>query len=158
MSDIIATVSPSPLRRLFGLGVLGSLGVMLIYMALATSPTLGWRLLLLAFGAAALAGTVRLWQATLMRIELTATELRCSDGTVLARMDQIVGIDRGMFAFKPSHGFVLKLATVHDRGWQPGLWWRTRRRLGVGGVTGAGEAKFMAELLAARIAMRDQKS
>jgi len=157
MSDIIATVTPSPMRRMFGVAVMGTLGVLLIYMALATAPSFGWRLVLFAFGGLALVGTMRLWQATLARVELTATELRCSTGVVLADIDQIMSIDRGIFAFKPSNGFVLKLATRHDRGWAPGLWWRTSRRLGIGGVTSAGEARFMAELLAARIAARDRQ-
>jgi len=158
MSDeILATVTPSPIRRLFGVTVMGLLATLLIYISLVTAPSLGWRLVLLAFGIAAVVGTMRLWQATQSRVELTASELRDSAGTVLAKMDQIVAIDRGMFAFKPSNGFVLKLASRHGRGWAPGLWWRTARRVGVGGVTSAGEAKFMAELLAARIAARDRE-
>ena len=152
MSDVLATVTPSPLRRILGVTVMGTLGVLLVYSALVTAPSFGWRLVLLAFGGLALAGTVRLWQATQGRVELTATQLRDSAGTVLAEMDQIVAIDRGMFAFKPSNGFVLKLAGRHPRGWAPGLWWRTSRRVGIGGVTNAHEAKAMAELLAARIA------
>lgn len=154
MSDILATVSPSPMRRLFGAAVMGTLGALLIYMALATAPSFGWRVVLLAFGGVSVFGTIKLWQATEGRVELTATQLRDSSGRVLAEVDQIIGIDRGMFAFKPSNGFVLKLASRHDRGWAPGLWWRTSRRLGIGGVTSAGEAKFMAEMLAARLAMR----
>jgi hypothetical protein len=157
MSDILATVTPSPIRRLFGVAVMGALGALLIYMALATAPSFGWRIVLLAFGGLSVMGTMRLWQATLDRVELTATELRASNGVLLAEVDQIVSIDRGMFAFKPSNGFVLKLATRHPRGWAPGLWWRTSRRLGIGGVTSAGEAKFMAEMLAARIAVRDRE-
>jgi hypothetical protein len=84
-------------------------------------------------------------------IELTETEIRTSNGEVLARMDEILAVDRGAFAFKPSNGFTLKLNTKKPRAWAPGLWWRFGRRVGVGGVTSAGQAKFMAEQIALRI-------
>ena len=156
MSDVIAIVSPGPIRRLFGVIVMAALGGLLVWMALITAPSFGWRIVLLAFGGLALWGTVRLWQSTQHYVEMTEDGLRDTSGRELAAMDQIIGIDRGVFAFKPSNGFTLKLASDHSRGWAPGLWWRTSRRLGIGGVTGAGQAKFMAELLAARIAARDR--
>lgn len=154
MSDIIAVITPSPIRRLFGVGVMAALGLLLLWMALVTAPSFGWRILLTGFGAFALWGAWRLWHATAHRIEMTQDVLRDTAGTHLADIDQITGIDRGTFAFKPSNGFVVRLSTSHARGWAPGLWWRLSRRIGIGGVTNAGEAKFMAELLAARIAAR----
>ncbi|WP_108483402.1 hypothetical protein [Oceaniglobus ichthyenteri] len=157
MSDIIAVVSPSPMRRVVGVGIMTALGGVMIYMGVVSAASFGGRVALLVFATVALWGAVHLWQSTLNRIELTDTELRTSDGILLARIDDITGIDRGTFAAKPSSGFVLKLAHRHKPGWAPGLWWRTPRRIGVGGVTGAGEAKFMAELLTERIAARGQK-
>ena len=64
-------------------------------------------------------------------------------------------VDRGLFAFKPSNGFVVVLSQGGWRGWAPGLWWRLGRRLGVGGVTSAAQAKAMAEILSIEIARRD---
>ncbi|WP_226779241.1 hypothetical protein [Oceaniglobus trochenteri] len=154
MPQILATLTPSPVRRTLGALVMAALGALLIWMALATAPSLIWRIALLILGGLALAGMVGLWQATRARIELTETELRDTAGNRLALIDDILAIDRGAFAFKPSNGFVLKLSRPHPRGWAPGLWWRTGQRVGVGGVTGASEGKAMAEALAARIAAR----
>lgn len=154
MPEILATVTPSFPRRLFGTTVLAALGILILWIAADATSAPGWRLALLALGGLALLGAVRLWQATGVRVELTATELRDSSGRVLARLDQIASIERGVFAFKPSNGFVVMLNSRQPRAWAPGLWWRTGRRVGVGGVTGAGETKFMADLLASRIAMR----
>lgn len=154
MAEILSTVTPTPVRRVLGTAIIAALGGVLVWLALTTATGLWWRVMLLAFGVAALYATLRLWQATAARVELTETQLRLSTGLVLADLDQIVAIDRGMFAFKPSNGFVVKLARVHDRGWAPGLWWRTGRRIGIGGVTSAHEAKMMAELIAMLIAAR----
>ncbi|WP_172960982.1 hypothetical protein [Oceaniglobus roseus] len=154
MSDVIAIIAPSTPRRAFGTGALALLGLVLLWIAATTAPTLPWRLGLLAFGAVALFGAVRMWQATSRRLELTEHELRESTGRVLARVEDMRGVDRGVFAFKPSNGFVLVLDTPAPRAWAPGLWWRIGRRVGVGGVTSGTEAKVMAELLATRIAAR----
>ena len=63
-------------------------------------------------------------------------------------------MDRGTFAFKPSNGFLLRTATKQPRLWKPGLYWRMGRRIGVGGITRAAEAKLMADVIAVRLAER----
>jgi hypothetical protein len=63
-------------------------------------------------------------------------------------------VDRGTFAFKPSNGFLLRTETRQPRLWQPGLYWRTGRRIGVGGITRAAESKALADLIAIKLAER----
>ena len=70
---------------------------------------------------------------------------------IRARMDEIDRVERGAFAFKPSNGFLVHLKKPGHRAWQPGLWWRMGRKLGIGGVTPAGQAKFMADMIALRL-------
>ena len=82
---------------------------------------------------------------------LTDTDLRDSDGVVLARLDQIIRVDRGAMAMKPANGFTLVLDARQPFGWAPGMWWRLGRRVGVGGVAVAHQAKFMAEVIAERM-------
>ncbi|SFP71742.1 hypothetical protein [Tranquillimonas alkanivorans] len=154
MSDVLARLRPSAPRRVFGTGVLALLGVLLAWLALTTDPAMGWRIALLAISAAALWLAVRLWQATAGAVELTAEGLRDTDGTPIAPLAAIEGLDRGAFAFKPSNGFLVRLDTPGPRAWAPGLWWRLGRRVGIGGVTSASEAKFMAELLSGMVADR----
>ncbi|MCR9086281.1 MAG: hypothetical protein NXH97_06020 [Rhodobacteraceae bacterium] len=160
MSDpetTLLTLSPSPIRRRLAVGVLGGTGALLIWLAL-TAPQSApvWQLLLVAFGAGAIWAALKLWKATVHHLVLTTEELRTSDGTVLCRLDAVVGIDRGAFAFKPSNGFVLKLERPSGpRGWAPGLWWRTGSRIGIGGVTPAAQGKVMAELIAHTMAERE---
>ncbi|MEO0917456.1 MAG: hypothetical protein AAFY31_10820 [Pseudomonadota bacterium] len=153
-NGIYASVHASPARRLFAYAVLLLLGGVVLYTALAHPPTGGWLVFLLFFGIGALWLAERLRRATLLRIDLTATDIRDSAGTVLATMDEIKSVERGVFAFKPSNGFTLVVETRKPRGWAPGLWWGMGRRVGVGGVTSAGQAKFMAEQIAFRLNQR----
>ncbi len=149
---VIATLQATPLRRLFAYGAVFALGAMLILLAIMQPPALGWQIFLIVLGTGALVVAERLRRATLLGLELTETELRDTSGAVLARLDQVTSVDRGAFAFKPSNGFVLRLSAQPGRAWAPGLWWRYGPRVGVGGVTPSGPAKFMAEQIALRIA------
>jgi len=98
---------------------------------------------------------LRLWRATDRRIVLTRGGLFDSDGRCIARLADIAEVDRGVFAFKPSGGFVLRLTHAPGRDWAPGLWWRLGHRLGVGGVTGNMQGRAMAEMIALVLADRD---
>lgn len=152
--DILAIVEVSPARRWLGVIMLAGLGGLLIYVALAAPPQLQWQAFLLGVGAVALWMANGMRRATERRIELTETELRSSDGQVIALVSYIQGVDRGVFAFKPSNGFILKTRMPGKRAWRPGLWWRIGRRVGVGGVTSAGQTKAMSEILLVLIAQR----
>jgi hypothetical protein len=157
--EVLATTRASGGRRLIGLTSLGFLGLFLIYIAFTTSPGLGWQLFLLLLGGGAI------WMADLMRrstagaIELTGSVLRDTDGTVIARIEDIEHIDRGVFVFKPSNGFLLrtKRGTGAETIWRPGLWWRIGRRVGVGGMTPGSQTKFMSEIISTMIAVRKQQ-
>lgn len=154
--EIYATITTSFMRRMFGLVTLLLLGGVLIYVALAQPPAeTHWQLFLLGFGGVVLWQAERFRRSTRESLILTEEGLVTGSGLVLAPMDQITGVDRGVFAMKPSNGFVLRLKTGQKSGWAPGLWWRLGRRVGVGGVTVAAQTKFMSEMLAARLAERD---
>lgn len=152
---VYAKVWASPIRRGFACTVLYALAILLFYIVLARPPSALWVVFLLVFGGAVLFVAERMRRATRSEILLTADDVRDSDGRVLAEMANIVSVQRGAFALKPSNGFTLVLRDKADRAWVPGMWWRMGRRVGVGGVTGAGPAKFMAEQIALRLARRD---
>ena len=154
-NEVLATISASPGRRFLGLVSITLLGVMVMYVALARPPALGWQvfLLLLGGGALWLANAIRL--ATQNTIELTSTELRQQDGKIIARVEDIQSIDRGFFAFKPSNGFLVRTKTPGQRTWRPGLWWRLGRQIGVGGMTPGHHSKFMSEILSVMLAQRE---
>lgn len=151
---VYARISASAARRLFAVGVLYALGGLLIYLALSNPPTLMWQLFLIVLGALVLYVAETLRRATKMSVLLTKDELRDSNGRVLARVQDIKSVERGVFAFKPSNGFSLVLHSKTPRSWAPGLYWSMGRRVGIGGVTPSGEAKFMAEQIAFHIAER----
>lgn len=151
---VLATITASPGRRILGIGSLYILSLMVIYVAIAQPPDLGWQLFLFALGGGAIWIAELMRRATAFRLELTREELRDSSGAVLARVDEITGLDRGMFAFKPSNGFLLRLNKTKPRAWRPGLWWTLGSRIGVGGMTPAHQAKFMAEIIAALLVER----
>ncbi|MEL6450039.1 MAG: hypothetical protein AAFQ19_02180 [Pseudomonadota bacterium] len=153
--DVLATVQASPGRRILGIGSLWVLSLMVIYVAIVQPPAMGWQVFLFALGGASLWIAEQMRRATALTLELTADELRDSAGTVLAKTADIASIDRGMFAFKPSNGFLLRLNGGHPRAWRPGLWWRMGSRIGVGGMTPGHQSKFMAEIISAMLAERD---
>ena len=154
-TDIVATARPTPMRRALGLGALVCLGFVVIYFAMSR-PQSGAGAALLIF-----LGVLALWSADVLRkstagaVELTETELRDSDGTRIALIEDIEHVERGVFAFKPSNGFLVRTRTSHARGWRLGLWWRFGRRVGIGGMMPVQQTKVMAEQLAQRIEKRD---
>ncbi len=152
--EVLAKVKASTPRRWLGVGMLAVVGAMVLYVAMATPPEPVWQVFLFVVGAAAFWLAFRMWYATDDWIELTQTELRTGTGRVIARVQDIEAVDRGVFAFKPSNGFLVRTRTKGENAWAPGLWWRLGQRVGIGGMTAAAETKFMSEMLSAMIAER----
>lgn len=154
-TEILARIRPSPARRAFATGVLGGLGVLLELLAFLRPPAaLPLQLMLIVLGAVVLVLCLRLYAATGRGLVLTEEALTDTDGRVVARLDEIRKVERGIFAFKPSNGFVLQLADRKPGAWAPGLWWRMGRRVGVGGVISGAEGRAMADLIGATVARR----
>lgn len=154
--EILATVNASLPRRVITLGLLCVLALLVIYVAIATPPALGWQIFLIAVGISSLMVANAVRKATKFELELTREELRDTSGVVLVRLEDVASIDRGAFAFKPSNGFLLRLTKPHTRGWRPGLWWRGGKRIGVGGMTPGGQTKFMSDIIAVMLKEREE--
>ncbi|TDL85821.1 hypothetical protein [Meridianimarinicoccus aquatilis] len=145
-TDIVATLTPSPVRRIIAVLSLAAVALMLLWIVLVTPPSdLGWLFFLVAGGLGLLWLSWRLWTATEGQIVLTRDGLFDSSGRCLTTIDNIKMVERGPFAFKPSGGFAVQLKEAPGRGWSPGMWWRFGRRLGVGGVTPVAQSKVVAE-------------
>jgi hypothetical protein len=125
------------------------LALLLFSLALAPETLPVWRFIFAGGGLLSFWGATGLWSATRDGLVLTREVLRTSSGEVLARVEDVQNVDRGAFAFKPSHGFLVTTTASGRRRWAPGLWWRAGRRVGVGGTLSGGETRAMAELLAA---------
>ncbi|TRD21578.1 hypothetical protein [Palleronia caenipelagi] len=152
-SDLLASLNPSPARRYLAAGVF--LGLGLILMTVAMKPAEGeavGRIALVVMGLASLGAGWAVWRASSRALYLTSEALIQSDGQVVAPLSQIAGVERGVFAMKPSNGFVLRLREPLPRHWSPGMWWRFGKRVGVGGITAPAEGKAMADILALRLA------
>ncbi|MDC0136836.1 hypothetical protein OAI26_09405 [Sulfitobacter sp.] len=154
-NEVLVTAGASAGRRFLGLGSLGLLGFMLIYIGIVQSPEIQWRIFLLVTGVGSLWMVERMRRATATRIELTETEIRDSDGTRIALVEDVDVLDRGFFAFKPSNGFLMRTVTKGETEWRPGMWWRVGRRIGVGGMMPAHQSKQIAEILAIMMAKRE---
>ncbi|SDK31671.1 hypothetical protein [Aliiruegeria lutimaris] len=155
--EILATISASAPRRILGIAVLCTLGAGLVYLGIVKPPAvLHWQVFLIALGGLTLFLAEKLRRATENSLVLTAEELRESTGRVVVRVEDVVAIERGAFAIKPSNGFLLRLSVSSPDGnhWAPGLWWRVGKRVGVGGITAAGETKSVAEILSALLLAR----
>ncbi len=147
---VLLRMAPSPARRFVAMTLLVVFGALLIYLVFSDPPSLILSVALIAMGAAALWTAVRMQRS--VPLVLTVDALSDAEGRVLARLADIRKVERGTFAIKPSNGFVLLLHTRNGRVWVPGQWWRLGKRVGVGGIFSGTEAKFMADLIAMRIA------
>ncbi|MCU4653182.1 hypothetical protein N8I71_10085 [Roseibacterium sp. SDUM158016] len=155
--DVLATINPKPARRWFAVGTTGLLGLILVYIAAAFPPAdLAWLAFLVALGAICLWWAWRVWTATAVTLELTRNELRERGGRQLCAVENIDRIDGSAFAFKPAAGFVIHLREPGTRVYAPGLWWRSGRRVAVGGATARAEGKAVAELLNVILAERER--
>lgn len=153
--QVLAVLRPSPPRRVIGVAILGLLGFMLIWFGFQhpTDPIL-FSVILIAMGSVSIWLAWRMWVATSGSLILTDRVLKEEGGRILARVDDMRAIDRGVFAVKPAGGFTVVTASSEARSWAPGLWWRLGRRVGIGGVTHRHEGRYMAEVLAEVISAR----
>lgn len=150
--DELARIRTSPGRRVLGVGAMTFLGGMLVYMGAGTpGMDMLWRAALAVGGALSLFVAQVMWRCTAHDLILTTDALTDSDGTVLARMDEIARVDRGTFAAKPSNGFLLILKSRAPRAWRPGLWWRLGRRVAIGGVTAGSQTRPVADMIKIRL-------
>lgn len=151
-NEVLASVRASPVRRLVGLAVLWFMGALLLWLALMRPPeTMGFQAILVGLGLGAFWTGERMRRATALAVELTDAGLRGSNGEVIAPWEQIIGVGRGTFAFKPSNGLVVRLGSPARAQWRPGLWWRWGRWVGIGGVTPGAQARVMADIIAMRL-------
>ena len=109
---------------------------------------------IIAFGLLVMFNASRMYRATGTFLALTPDGLFDGNGQVLAAIDDIKKVDRGILAFKPSQGFLIVLNSRAKGGWAPGLWWRLGKQMGIGGVTSPAEGKYMAEQLQALLLER----
>jgi len=157
-NEVLATITPRPLRRGMAAGMMGVLGALLVYIAGTNPPqAIGYLIFLLVFGVGAIVLAWQLWQASSVTLELTSEELREEgpQGRTICRLDEIDRIDRSLFAFKPATGFLIHLKAPGTFVYAPGLWWRWGKRIAIGGVTSRGEAKSMAEIMNVLMVQRD---
>ena len=132
MARELARLEVSPARRGFGVAMQGGLGLFLLYIV-AVQP-LGnatASLILAAAGFGMLYFAWQFWSSTETGLVLTTEGLFGADGRVFCRFEDIEKVDRGLFAFRPSGGFVIICKQRVKRGWAPGLWCG---RLGGGSV------------------------
>lgn len=154
--EVVLEISPSPVRRWLAILALGLLGLLMIRLAFGEMPDL-WRLFFALLGAGILWAAYRLRLATMDGLVLTPAGLRTISGRTLVGVDNVARVDRGVLAFRPSNGFMVRLKRPGAAGWAPGLWWQVGRRLGVGGTLSGGQAKAMADLLADMVAEQEER-
>ena len=148
MSRSIAELRISQARRWLGVTALAVLGAILAGHGLS-SPERGIpvRMISIVLGAGCLWQAWRHLTTTKSGIVLTEDGLFESSGELICGLDDISSVDRGMFAFKPTNGFLIRLRRRAGFRWIPGLYWRVGKRIGVGGATQSAEAKVMADSL-----------
>ena len=147
-------MTPSRPRLVLGAGILLVLAVVVVGLAVQGVYTLPGRVTLLAIALGAGLLARRVWRAGQVSLVLEDDTLREDGpgGRVLARVGDIRAVERGAFAFKPSNGFLLKLHEPGPAVWVPGVWWRSRRHVGVGGLLPAHQTRLVSEAIAMQLA------
>ena len=154
--EVLAVITPRTSRRVVAVGMIGILGALLWVIAAARPPEVfGWMLFLVFLGAGCLWLAVTMWPVTGRPVELTRPALPAVGGRLLCRAAGVDPVDRGLFAFKPAGGFLIRLKAPLGRVIAPGLWWRVGRTLAVGGATARRDAKEVADLMTVLILERD---
>lgn len=155
---VLLQIAPAPMRRAAVAGVTAFLGLWGLWLALSdAAAATGPRLLLAVVGVGATLGAVTLWRATDVTLTLNDEGLTDSRGRVLARMDEIVAVERGALSLAPTGGFVLRLVAPGPACWVPGVWWRIGTRVGIGGTTPRLMTREMALLIEAMLAVRGRR-
>ena len=133
----VFSLRASPAKRVVGAIIMVTLALLLIWLGLTTASDFFGKVIFFGIGGGSLYLAQRFWVATQDAVDLTEDGLRLRSGRMLAPFDDIVSVDRGAFAFKPSNGFMLKLVRAPGRGRAPGLGWSIGKLVAVGGGTPA---------------------
>lgn len=141
-------VFPAAGRRLMALGAIYALGGLLVWLGFAVGVQPLSNLFFIGCGAGLIWCAEKMRQTSQRGVALTVDGLFDTDGTQIVQWDEIEQVERGVFAMKPSNGFGIKLKARAVRSWAPGLWWRTGRRIGVGGLLAPREVRTMGEQMA----------
>lgn len=146
--DIISILKPSPIRLWMAVLIIGFFGALMLWLAATgAASSIFMSVVFVGISAVSFLAAGRIHGVKDKEIILSRAGLFENDGRTLCRIEEVKEIDRSFFAFKPSNGFAVRLKEPSTRAWVPGLWWRFGRRVGVGGVTGVGEAKAMSDML-----------
>ena len=130
-----------------GVAAMLLLAFLLIYVVLTAPPSPGWQVFILMLGAGAVWFAIQMYRATASSVVLTRDGLHDGDGTLIVNLADIRHVDRSFFAFKPSHGVILRTRGGLGFQWRPGLWWRLGTRVGIGGMTPRHHAKVLSDRL-----------
>ena len=154
--ETLHVLRPSAPRRVMGMALQGVLGALLLYIAAVHPPANPlWQVFLVVVGILSLVVAQRGWTGSAQAIVLRADGLWAEDGRAIAPLEDIASVDRALFSFKPSNGFLVRLRVPLGRAWVPGMWWRIGRRVGIGGVTRGADTKIVADALSFLVAERD---
>lgn len=145
---VFQTIYPTFGRRVVALAAYYGLAVVLVWLAFSSSLGVFAVILLIGLGIFILLTAESVRRSTRYGVKLTTQGLADTSGREIVTWDEIARIDKGTFAVKPSNGFSIVLKEAGPRSWSPGLWWRMRRRVGIGGVLAGPQTRTMAEQMA----------
>jgi len=146
-------LATSSARRLFAAAAVAALGGLSVALGLGTGTmALPWRAGLAGGGLGAVWLAGALWRASGRALVFSKAGLAEEGGRIIAPIEAIEGVERGVFAFKPSGGFLVTLRAPMPAAWAPGLWWRLGRHVGVGGTVTPAAARAMADMIATELA------
>ena len=136
--------------------ILISLALIVFYLGFVMASELHLALIMLLLGGLLLWIVNRIRVLTNTSLVLTDRDLRTGDGLLVADLENMKRVERGLFAFRPSGGFLLVLSHPVPFSWRPGLLYCIGRYVGIGGMTSKAQSKRMAEALTAMLLRREK--
>ena len=65
------------------------------------------------------------------------------NGRILCNLSEIKEIDTSQYSFKSTNGFIIRLKENSHFDWSPGLFWKFKSRISIGGLITKSESKWL---------------
>ena len=65
------------------------------------------------------------------------------NGSLLCKTSSIEAVDTSPYSFKSTNGFIIRLKESTSLAWSPGLFWKFKKRISIGGLVTKSESKWL---------------
>jgi len=78
------------------------------------------------------------------------------NGRLVCEISAIEAVDTSPYSFKSTNGFIIRLKQNGSIDWSPGLFWKFKRRISVGGLISKNESKLLSASIITIVSQQNQ--